>query len=142
MKICNIADVKRKILPLIDPETRIYVEQALDDLPPVAGDLISRSKVRGEIVKEFISWTDEISESQQAFNEGLACACDKLDEAEVDIKVPTGYWKFIHPLQANDDGAYCCSVCGNGDWGIDPERDKYCYNCGAKMEGSKDENNG
>ena len=44
-----------------------------------------------------------------------------------------GYWKLIHPLQENDGGAYCCSICGYGDWDIDPKTDKKCFNCGAKM---------
>jgi hypothetical protein len=58
-------------------------------------------------------------------------------QGKKDFEKPQGYWKLIHPLQADDDGAYCCSVCGNGGWGIDPERDKYCYNCGAKMRGEE-----
>ena len=41
---------------------------------------------------------------------------------------PKGKWISCHP------GAYRCSVCGYGDWGLDPKIDKFCFNCGAKME--------
>jgi rubrerythrin len=47
----------------------------------------------------------------------------------------TGHWILYHPLQADDPGAYRCSVCGYGDWGLDPEIDKFCFNCGADMRG-------
>lgn len=46
-----------------------------------------------------------------------------------------GKWIFVHPLQEDDEGAYMCSCCGIGNWGIDPKVDKYCFNCGADMEG-------
>lgn len=43
-----------------------------------------------------------------------------------------GYWKFVHPLQKNDGGAYMCSCCQTGDWSYKNDY-KYCPNCGAKM---------
>lgn len=51
----------------------------------------------------------------------------------------TGHWIFYHPLQVDDEGAYMCSVCRCGDWGLDPEIDKFCFNCGARMVESEDE---
>ena len=44
-----------------------------------------------------------------------------------------GKWIFIHPLQADDEGAYICSNCHRGDWDIKPT-DKYCKFCGMAME--------
>jgi len=49
-----------------------------------------------------------------------------------------GHWILYHPLQADDPGAYRCSVCGYGDWGLDPEIDKFCFNCGARMTESEE----
>ena len=51
-----------------------------------------------------------------------------------------GEWIFVHPLQEDDEGAYMCSCCGVGNWGIDPKVDKYCFNCGADMRGDKNGN--
>ena len=51
----------------------------------------------------------------------------------------TGHWISCHPLQADDPGAYRCSVCGYGDWGLDPKIDKFCFNCGARMVESEEE---
>ena len=44
-----------------------------------------------------------------------------------------GKWIFIHPLQADDEGAYICSNCHRGDWDIKPT-DKYCKFCGMAMD--------
>lgn len=44
----------------------------------------------------------------------------------------TGHWVKIHPLQADDGGAYMCSCCGTGDWRI-KGTENFCHNCGAKM---------
>ena len=49
-----------------------------------------------------------------------------------------GHWIPCHPLQADDPGAYKCSVCGYGDWGLDPKIDKFCFNCGADMREVQD----
>lgn len=48
-----------------------------------------------------------------------------------------GKWIFIHPLQADDEGAYICSNCRHGDWDIKPT-DKYCKFCGADMRGEEE----
>jgi len=44
-----------------------------------------------------------------------------------------GEWIPVHPLQGNDPGAYMCSKCKTGMWGIRPSSYHYCPNCGAKM---------
>lgn len=44
-----------------------------------------------------------------------------------------GRWIFVHPLQADDVGAYMCSCCEAGDWNL-KGTEKFCPNCGAKME--------
>ena len=44
-----------------------------------------------------------------------------------------GEWIPMHPLQANDGGAYVCSKCHSGDYGC--ERDAFCRWCGADMRG-------
>lgn len=44
-----------------------------------------------------------------------------------------GKWIFIHPLQADDEGAYICSNCHRGDWDIKPT-DKNCKFCGMAMD--------
>ena len=45
----------------------------------------------------------------------------------------TGHWVNIHPLQADDEGAYMCSCCKVGNWGL-KGTENYYPNCGAKME--------
>lgn len=54
-------------------------------------------------------------------------------------KPKTGHWILCHPLQEDDPGAYICSVCRHGDWGLDPKIDKFCFNCGARMVESEEE---
>ena len=49
------------------------------------------------------------------------------------VQPQKGKWIFIHPLQADDGGAYMCSNCQRGDWDIKPT-DKYCKFCGCRME--------
>ena len=52
---------------------------------------------------------------------------------EVEPERKKGKWIFIHPLQADDEGAYICSNCHRGDWDIKPT-DKYCKFCGMAMD--------
>ena len=59
---------------------------------------------------------------------------DELLPADVRPNVH-GHWKLVHPLQSDDGGAYVCSVCGTGDWGIDPRYWKGCPWCLAIMDG-------
>jgi len=77
----------------------------------------------------------------------------KADEEDIYIKVPDavqllrelppvtpqqkmGKWKFVHPLQEDDEGAYECSCCKSGDFDISYHvKDyKFCPYCGAKMK--------
>ena len=60
----------------------------------------------------------------------------KLPSAQSEQKI--GYWIPMHPLQADDEGAYLCSNCNTGDWDIKPT-DKYCKFCGSLMQGVKKE---
>ena len=57
---------------------------------------------------------------------------------EVEPERKKGKWIFIHPLQADDEGAYICSNCRHGDWDIKPT-DKYCKFCGADMRGGEED---
>lgn len=54
------------------------------------------------------------------------------------------HWKLVNPLQSDDGGAYCCSNCGSGIWGIIPRYWKGCPWCLAIMdeepEGEESEN--
>ena len=52
------------------------------------------------------------------------------------VEVVHGYWEFNRG-QAYGEPLYFCSVCtdGGSEWG----KDKYCSNCGAKMDGDKNE---
>ena len=61
----------------------------------------------------------------------LLNSLDKVPSAEPERK--KGKWIFIHPLQADDEGAYICSNCHRGDWDIKPT-DKYCKFCEMEMD--------
>lgn len=52
----------------------------------------------------------------------------------LDDERPKGEWVFVNPLQANDGGAYMCSNCKTGDYGVETYY-KYCPFCGADMKG-------
>ena len=45
-----------------------------------------------------------------------------------------GTWMKINPIQSDDGGAYCCSVCGSGDYNINPNTWKGCPWCLAIMD--------
>ena len=47
-----------------------------------------------------------------------------------------GHWINVHPLQADDEGAYMCSCCKVGNWGL-KGTENYCPNCGAMMTESE-----
>ena len=97
--------------------------------------------------KEVLEWLEQQSSedcigreaairiAEQGQIEGYEWQFKKLcNLSSVTPQRPKGKWILCHPLQADDPGAYRCSVCGYGDWGLDPNVDKYCFNCGAKME--------
>lgn len=50
----------------------------------------------------------------------------------VTLQPKTGHWIKVHPLQADDPGAYMCSCCKVGDWNL-KGTEKFCPNCGAEM---------
>lgn len=52
--------------------------------------------------------------------------------------LPKGHWIKIHPLQADDPGAYMCSCCEVGDWNL-KGTEKFCPNCGAEMTEGEEE---
>ena len=57
----------------------------------------------------------------------------KHTSVKIEPERKKGKWIFIHPLQADDEGAYICSNCHRGDWDIKPT-DKYCKFCGMAMD--------
>ena len=61
---------------------------------------------------------------------------DEVEEAIVAITDGTplskGHWIKVHPLQADDPGAYMCSCCKVGDWNL-KGTEKFCPNCAAEM---------
>lgn len=89
-------------------------------------DLISRQAAVDEVKSHYKVDNDLL--------EVIAYRISKLPPAEPEQKI--GYWIPVHPLQADDEGAYLCSNCNTGDWDIKPT-DKYCKFCGAKMQGVK-----
>lgn len=54
--------------------------------------------------------------------------------AEDVVEVRHGEWKYNRG-QAPSEKAYFCSLCAYGE--SDYGRDKYCPNCGAKMDGER-----
>lgn len=71
--------------------------------------------------------------------------CRAMDYAEIAYrrgyrKVKQGYW-----VRNEDHNAYesehFCSVC-LADGSYDVSNEKYCYNCGAKMDGERRTDNG
>ena len=75
----------------------------------------------------------ESAEIEKAYQLGYE---DGKKDAQPEQKI--GYWIPMHPLQADDEGAYLCSNCNTGDWDIKPT-DKYCKFCGSLMQGVKKE---
>lgn len=59
-----------------------------------------------------------------------------FEQAREKYERPQGEWIFVNPLQADDGGAYMCSNCKTGDYGV--ERYKYCPFCGAEMRGKEE----
>ena len=59
-----------------------------------------------------------------------------IDEYNESIQNPKsvkhGHWELVHPLQDDDEGAYMCSECRTGDYGV--ERYSFCPFCGTKMD--------
>ena len=60
---------------------------------------------------------------------------DNIPTADV-VEVKHGEWKWNRG-QALGEKSYFCSLCTDGE--SDTGNDKYCPNCGAKMDGGKAE---
>lgn len=50
----------------------------------------------------------------------------------------TGEWIYIRD-EENGNGLYECPICHRGDIHAPEAKVNFCWNCGAKMEGGKDE---
>lgn len=50
----------------------------------------------------------------------------------------TGKWVYIRDEEGGN-GLYECSICHRGDIHAPEVKVNFCWNCGAKMEGGKDE---
>ncbi len=89
-------------------------------------DAISRQAVL-EILKD--KW-NMFSDANDAMQESI----DTIESLRpVTPQQKVGKWIFVHPLQADDGGAYICSCCEVGDWNL-KGTEKFCPNCGAKMQ--------
>lgn len=98
---------------------------------------ISEKKTQIVIDNYFKSECDVNTSIRQAFEKGFRIGIKKLPSAQPErLK---GHWIFVHPLQEDDSGAYMCSECRTGNWGIDPKRYFFCPYCGADMRGDEDE---
>ncbi len=75
------------------------------------------------------------------------CGCDDFKSVADVEEVKHGEWiqewELEKGLEDNDEIPYIkCSLCGHMEWGIDKEMDitpNYCNECGAKMDGGKEE---
>jgi len=69
-------------------------------------------------------------------------ACSAIEDAPTIEERKTGHW-IRHPEQKNIYGGKCieCSECGEKYMVQYIEDEKFCRNCGAKMEGEEHEHN-
>ena len=78
-------------------------------------------------------WTDEHLE--ELLNDFIVIPNDTPTADVVGVK--HGYWK--HTVEFGNVGKYHywnCSLCGVAS--VDEDREKYCHECGAKMDGKND----
>ena len=92
------------------------------------------------IRRDTIILTDfEIVMCDRDYKEGLAILLNKVKKAPAAdvMEAKHGWWQ-----NSEDAKCYQCSVCGkyrNQEYGLDgPIFDKFCPNCGAKMDGGQD----
>lgn len=64
---------------------------------------------------------------------GICREAEEMAIKALEQEPKTGHWIKVHPLQADDEGAYMCSCCEVGDWNL-KGTENFCPNCGAKME--------
>ena len=95
---------------------------------PNSSDTISRQ----DAIKYFAELWEciEAISDREEWEDVCVTTVNEIKSAEPQKK---GKWIFIHPLQADDEGAYICSNCHRGDWDIKPT-DKYCKFCGMAMD--------
>ena len=108
--------IKTELKPCDTPRT---------NLAETSQDCVSRQA----LIDKATSWDAHFADSERAVS-----LADIMSLPSVTPQPKIGHWIPVHPLQADDDGAYICSCCKVGNWGIDPKVDKYCFNCGAQME--------
>lgn len=73
--------------------------------------------------------SDEVKEIINAFTRAIAEA--PTIDAE---SVKHGEWKIVKVPKGADFCFYQCSICGDARW----QQEKYCGNCGAKMDKVKE----
>ena len=119
-KVLNVL----KKLPSAEPE----LSNDSPKLDNKNGELISRQ----DAIKYFAELWEciEAISDREEWEDVCVTTVNEIKSAEPQKK---GKWIFIHPLQADDEGAYICSNCHRGDWDIKPT-DKYCKFCGMAMD--------
>ena len=68
-------------------------------------------------------------------------SCKKMEEAMIKEKyVKHGHWAIVENYSDDDFTRYKCSECGRDVWLDEHQKEdaKYCFSCGAKMDGDKD----
>jgi len=99
-------------------------------------DAISRQAAIDAIYARYIGGKEAVDKAPASdhYAEGIdEAVCAVEDLPSVTPQQKTGRWVKVHPLQADDVGAYMCSYCKVGDWNL-KGTEKFCPNCGAKME--------
>ena len=122
--------------------SRNTIESVINALPSASTELSNDSpkldNKNGELIsrQDAIKYFAELWECIEAISDReewedvCVTTVNEIKSAEPQKK---GKWIFIHPLQADDEGAYICSNCHRGDWDIKPT-DKYCKFCGMAMD--------
>ena len=71
--------------------------------------------------------------TEQMTKAEIKASCDDMGEVSDGCHTPKiGHWIKVHPVQADDEGAYMCSCCKVGDWDL-KGTENFCPNCGARM---------
>ena len=99
-------------------------------------DLISRKAALDAMADTLWHCPNECYKNLNSYE--FAKALAELGLKSVPSAQKKGHWICIHPLQEDDPGAYICSECKLGKWGIDPKSYFFCPNCGADMRGESD----
>ena len=73
-----------------------------------------------------------------SYKEALKMLLNKIETAPTVEERKTGEWIHIRD-EENGNGLYECPICHRGDIHAPEVKVNFCWNCGAKMEGGKDE---